>query len=65
MTVNGEQMEQMDRFKYLGSWITSAGRSDIDINCRIGQAKNAFMDMRNVLRSRKVRLGIRTHLLQY
>ena len=46
VALNSVQLEQIDHFKYLGSWITSNGRSDMDIRCRIGQAKQAFMDMK-------------------
>lgn len=57
MTVNREQREQVDSFKYLNSWITLDERSDMDIICKIGQAKKAFVDVRNV------RLGIKKRLL--
>jgi len=56
------QIEQTDHFKYLGSWITSDGRSDMDIRCRIGQAKQAFMDMKKTLFARSLRLGVRKRL---
>ena len=54
----------MDYFKYLRSWITSDGRSDRDIRCRIGQEKQAFMDMRNLLRARSLGLGAGKRLLK-
>ena len=49
----------MDKFKYLGSWITSDGRSDVDIKCRIGQEKQMFMNVNNVPCAKKMRLGIK------
>ena len=64
MTVNSVQIKQVDYFKYLGSWITSDGRSDRDIRCRIGQAKQAFMDMRNLLCAKIIGLGVRKRLLK-
>ena len=64
VTVNSMQIEQMNNFKYLGSRITSYGRSDMDIKCRIGQAKQTFMDMRNVLCARNLGFRVRTHLLK-
>ena len=54
----------MDYFKYLRSWITSGGRSDRDIGCRIGQAKQAFMDMRNLLCAKNIGLGVRKRLVK-
>ena len=56
------QIEQVNCFKYFGSWITSDGRSDRDIRCRIDQAKQAFMDMRNLLRN--IGLGVRKSLFK-
>ena len=64
VTVDSVQIEQVEYFKYLGSWITSGGRSDRDIRCRIGQAKQVFMDMRNLLCARKIELGVRKRLLK-
>ena len=64
VTVNSMQIEQMNHFKHLGSWITSYGRSDMDITCRIGQAKQKFMNMRNVLCARNLGFQVRTRLLK-
>ena len=64
MTVNSVQIKQVDYFKYLGSWITSDGRSGRDIRCRIGQAKQAFMDMRNLLCAKAIGFGVRKCLLK-
>ena len=64
VTVNNIQIRQVDRFKYLGSWISSDGRSDLDVKCRIGQAKQKFVDMKNVLCSRKLGLSIRKRMLK-
>ena len=62
VTVNTVQIEQGNNFKYLGSWITSDERSDMNIRCRIGQAKQTFMDMKNVLCARNLGLRVRTRL---
>ena len=64
VALNSVQLEQIDHFKYLGSWIPSDGRSDMDIRCRIGQAKQAFIDMKNVLCARSLGLGVRKRLLK-
>ena len=63
VTLNSLQIEQVNCFKYLGSWITSDWRSDSDIRCRIGQAKQEFMDMRNLLCAGNIGLGVRKRLL--
>ena len=64
VAVNSVQIKQIDHFKYLGSWIKSDGRSDMDIRCRIGQAKQAFMDMKNLLCARSLGLRVRKRLLK-
>ena len=64
VAVNSVQIKQIDQFKYLGSWITSDGRSDMDNRCRIGQAEQAFMDMKNLLCARRLGLGVRKCLLK-
>ena len=64
VTVNTMQIEQVNHFKYLGSWITSDGRSDMDIKCRLGQAKQTLMDMRNVICARNLGFHLRTRLLK-
>ena len=64
VAVNSVQIKQIDHFKYLGSSITSDGRSDMDIRCSIGQAKQTFMDMNNLLGARSLGMGVRKRLLK-
>ena len=45
--LNGEPLEQVTRFKYLGSWITEDARSDEEIRTRVGMAKAAFGKIKN------------------
>ena len=42
LNVKDKEIKQVDSFTYLGSIITSEGRSETDIKCRIGMAKTAF-----------------------
>nr|BDT61653.1 MAG: reverse transcriptase [Marsupenaeus japonicus endogenous nimavirus] len=63
--VNGIQIEQVNSFKYLGSWITSDGRSDTDIKYRIDLAKKAFMDMKNILCAHNIKIENRKYLFNY
>ena len=42
MALNKVPLEQVDYFKYQGSWITEDARSDKDIRARVGMAKAAF-----------------------
>jgi len=47
--INGEKVQQVNKFKYLGSLITEDGRCDVEIKCRIAMAKEAFNKRRELL----------------
>ena len=49
--IDGVELEQVKQFNYLGSILTSDGRSKVEIDRRIGQAKSAFGNMTNILSS--------------
>ena len=42
ITLNNVPLEQVTRFKCMGSWITEDARSDEDITARVGMTKAAF-----------------------
>ena len=65
ITVNGEEIVQVDSFRYLGCWVTSDGRSDAEIKCRIGHVKTAFMEMRRVLSASTISIEIRKRLTKF
>ena len=52
ISVNGNVLENVDSFCYLGSMIASDGSSDNDINIRIGKASSVFNSLKNCLFSR-------------
>lgn len=47
-------LKQMDKFKYLGSTITSNGNLDAEINSRIGAAFTAFEKLHDIRLSTKI-----------
>ena len=47
--VDGQRIEQVKCFKYLGSIITENGRSDVDVKSRIAMAKDAFNQRKEFL----------------
>ncbi len=57
--VGGRRIEQVEKFSYLGSWITEDGRCDKEIRMRIGIAKSAFKKMKTYLTNRKLSTRIR------
>ena len=42
IVLDGEDVEDVDTFKYLGAYVDKTGGADHDIRCRIGQASSAF-----------------------
>ena len=42
ITLNNMALEQVNRYKYLGSWITEDARCKEELKARIGMAKAAF-----------------------
>lgn len=58
------EIEQVSHFNYLGSLVTSDGRSRKEIRRRIILAKKAFDCLRPILTDRKLSMHIRTRLLK-
>ena len=55
ITIEGQQVEQVSKFKYLGSWITADGYCDTEIRARIGMAKHAYSCRKELLTRRMSR----------
>ena len=51
ITIDGNEVEVVKQFKYLGSMITNDGRCTIEIRHRIGRAKVAFYENERLLTS--------------
>lgn len=49
INIRGQQLEQVERFKYLGSVIQSNGKSENEIKTRIAMAKTAFTRRKELL----------------
>src|SRR3989442_1253409 len=62
ITLNSVPLEQVSRFKYLGSWITEDARSDEDIRASVGMAKAAFWQNKELMRS-NIRLSTKMKIL--
>ena len=48
--LDGVPLEQIKHFKYLRSWITDDAKSDKDIRTRVGMAKSAFWQNKELTR---------------
>ena len=63
ITLNGTKLCQVDKFRYLGFWITSDGRCQTEIKSRTAQAKSAFQKMKNILTNRNISMETRQRVL--
>ena len=50
ITLNNVPLEQVTRFKYLGSWITEDARSDENIRPRVRMAMAAFWQNKELMK---------------
>ena len=39
ISIDGQKVEQVSKFKYLGAWITEDGRSEVEIRTRLGMQR--------------------------
>ncbi|GFR71093.1 RNA-directed DNA polymerase from mobile element jockey [Elysia marginata] len=60
--IDGERVEQVANFTYLGHWITEDGRSDQEVKRRIGMAKNTFSRMSKLLTNRRISFATKSRL---
>lgn len=61
--LEGKTLKQVTSFRYLGSMITSDGRSTIDIKCRIATAKRAYYKIKE-LTSSEINMTLKKRLLK-
>ena len=52
ITLNGEKLETVNKFTYLGSVITDKGGTEEDVSVRIGKANQAFRALQTVWNSK-------------
>ncbi|VDO47424.1 unnamed protein product [Schistosoma margrebowiei] len=54
ITIDGEVLEDVKTFTYLGSIIDVHGGSDADVKARIGKARAAYLQLKNVWNSKQL-----------
>ncbi|VDO70039.1 unnamed protein product [Schistosoma margrebowiei] len=60
ITFDGEAPEEMKSFRYLvSSIINERGRSDADVKARIGKARTAFLQSKNICNSKQLSTNIK------
>lgn len=64
ITFNATPLERVDKFKYLGVWLSEDWTSDREIKCRIEQARQAFLKFRRVLTCPDFDLNLRLRFVK-
>ncbi|VDO54221.1 unnamed protein product [Schistosoma margrebowiei] len=54
ITLDGETLEDVESFIYLGSIIDEKGGSDADVKARIGKARAVFLQLNNIWNSKQL-----------
>ncbi|VDO66498.1 unnamed protein product [Schistosoma margrebowiei] len=54
VTIDGEDLEDVKTFTYLGSIIDEHGGSDADVKARIGKARTAYLQPKNIWNSEQL-----------
>ncbi|KAK4471060.1 hypothetical protein MN116_000571 [Schistosoma mekongi] len=60
--LDGETLEEVDTFTYLGSIIDEKGGSDADVKTRIGKARAAFLQLKNIWNSKQISTNLKVRL---
>ena len=61
--VDGQNLEQIDRMKYLGTLITEEIKTDLEIETRSNLAKSKFSEMSKLLSSKRLKLKTKLKIL--
>lgn len=64
LTINGQNVEQVRSFVYLGTRVTDDGRTERELRRRIGRSKSQFMNMRELLSNSHLNLDIRLRMME-
>ncbi|VDP26045.1 unnamed protein product [Schistosoma curassoni] len=62
ITLDGETLEDVDSFTYLGNIIDVQGGSDADVKARIGKARTAFLQLKNIWNSKQLSTSIKVRI---
>ncbi|VDO62015.1 unnamed protein product [Schistosoma curassoni] len=66
ITLDGETLEDVESFTYLGSIIDEQEGSDADVKARIEKAITAFLQLKNISNSKQLSVNqYQSHNLQY
>ena len=64
ISINGEDIEQVTQFKYLGCMINQKWDPDQEIRCRIEQARTTFLRLRTFISNKNLNLNLRYRMIK-
>ncbi|VDP75254.1 unnamed protein product [Schistosoma curassoni] len=59
ITLDGETLEDVESFTYLGSIVNEQGESDADVKARNGKARATFLHSKNICNSKQLSTNIK------
>ena len=62
--IDGNRLEQVQSFKYLGQKVTDDGKNQNEIKCRSEMARSRFTEMRSIFTSRSISTATKIRLLK-
>ena len=62
ITVGGQNIDDVDRFTYLGCVLTYDGDAEAEVNCLVGKAASVFQRMRPIWTSSTISGSTKTWL---
>ena len=62
ITLDGETLEEVETFKYLGSIVDKQGGSDANVKARIGKARAAFLQLKNIWDSKQLSTNFKVRI---
>ena len=62
--IDGESLEQVEHFKYLGTQVTDDARTEKELDCRIGAAKSKFSLLNTIFTSNQINTTLKLRVLK-
>ncbi|VDO54321.1 unnamed protein product [Schistosoma margrebowiei] len=60
--LDGETLEDVEFFTYLGSIIDEQGGSDADVKAKIGKVRTTFLQLKNIWNSKQLSINIKVRI---
>ena len=62
--LNGDEIEEVDDFTYLGSKMSNTGDGEVEIRARLAKASQAFASLRSTWKARNIRLKTKLRIFK-